>query len=371
MTAVLPPRAAAYDSTAVREWLRLIHGNGSTGHIWIGSHHDRFKGRTFDLRDKRWLSRAAAFVDHRNNTGTPGIYLRTTTLRNAPGEGRGGDNDSLTLPGLAADLDIAGPGHAAGMMLPPGEEAARSIVYESGLLDPSVWIHSGGGLYAWWLLDEPHQIGDDLERVKRLSARWQDPLAATSARLGWKFGRLGDLARILRIPGTVNRKPGMPEPVTCRIVEDTGRRYSIANLRECLHDALNAMPQPEPVNATYRARTVNAGDDLSPGDDFEQRVDWADILGPHGWLLTHQVGRTRYWVRPGKDRREGISASTGRNSDRDRIWVFTDATDLPQNTPLTKFAAFSHLECGGNFAAAARELRRLGYGAQTQRRAAA
>ncbi len=368
MTAVLPPRTATYDPGAVRDWLQLIHGN-STGHIWLGSHYDRFKGRCFDLRDRRWATRAAAFVDHRNNTGTSGIYLRTTTLKNAPEQGRGGDNDSLTLPGLAADLDIAGPGHAAGIQLPPDQDAARRIVYESGLVDPSVWVHSGGGLYAWWLLDQPHTIDGDLERIKRLGMRWQDPLAAASARLGWKFGRLGDLARILRVPGTVNRKPGTT-PATCRIVEDTGRRYSIANLRECLHDALNALPAPESVNPVYRPRTPNAGDDLRPGDDYEQRTDWRDILQPHGWILARQVGRTRYWVRPGKDARAGESASTGRATDRDRIWVFTDATDLPQNTPLTKFGAYCHLNHGGDFAAATRELRRLGYGGQPTRRAA-
>lgn len=375
MTAVLPPRTATYDRTAVRNWLQTIHET-SRGHVWIGSHHDRFAGRCFDTADRRWIERAAAHVAHLDGTGTSGIYLRTTTLSRVPvnhlGErtGRGGDNDSLTLPGLAADLDIAGPGHAAGIALPPDEDAARSIVYESGLPDPSIWVHSGGGLYAWWLLDQPHRIGPDLERVKRLAARWQDPLAAASQRAGWKFGRLGDLARILRIPGTVNRKPGMPEPALCRIVEDTGRRYSLVNLRECLHDALNAMPAPEPVNVTYRPRTANAGDDLSPGDDYEARTDWRDILLPRGWSLTRQVGRTRYWVRPNKDSREGVSATTGRAADRDRLWVFTDATELPQGTPLTKFAAFAWFETGGNFAAAARELRRLGYGGQSGRRAA-
>lgn len=369
MTAVLPPRTATFDRSAVRDWLQLIHAS-SQGYVWIGSHYDRFAGRCFDTSDRHWAARAAAHVANLDQTGTAGIYLRTTTLRTAPDKGRGGDNDSLTLPGLAADLDIAGPGHAAGIALPPNEDAARGIVYESGLVDPSIWVHSGGGLYAWWLLDQPHHIGSDLERVKRLAMRWQDPLAAASTRLGWKFGRLGDLARILRIPGTVNRKAGMAEPATCRIIEDTGRRYSITNLRESLHDALNAMPQPEPVNVTHRPRNVNAGDDLSPGDDYEQRTDWRDILLPRGWSLARQVGRTRYWVRPGKDARQGESATTGRSADRDRIWVFTDGTELPQNTPLTKFGAFAHFECGGNFPAAARELRRLGYGAQTGRRAA-
>lgn len=372
MTAVLPDRAtvAVADHDTIRTWLQILHGR-SQGCAWIGSDLDRFRGRTFPTTNPRWIDLATRYVQRLDEDGAAGIYARTTTLREQPRVGRGGDDDSLTLPGLAADLDIAGPGHKGSKPLPPDQDEAQLVVEESGLPDPSIWVHSGGGLYAWWLLDEPHHIGADLARIKRLAMRWQDPIAAASERFGYSFGRLGDLARILRVPGTVNRKPAMPAPMPCRIIQDTGRRYTLENLRGCLHDALNALPAGPTATrwsaATSRTRPARGA---SPGDDFEARTDWAEILERHGWTLAFTRGNVRYWARPGKDRREGHSASTGRAADRDRMWVFSDATDLPMGTPLTKFAVLAHLEHGGDFSAAARELRRAGYGSAQEGRAA-
>lgn len=365
MTAILA-RTATFDEASTRQWLDTLHGR-SAGHAWIGSTLD-FKGRTFDTRSHNWTGQATAYVARLDHLGADGIYARTTTLAHRPNEGRGGDDDSLTLPGLAADLDLAGPGHKTSKPLPPDSAAAKHVIDETGLLDPSIWVHSGGGLYAWWLLDQPHTIGDDLDRVKRLTARWQEVIVATSQKLGYTYGSVGDLARILRIPGTVNRKKAMPEPAQCRIVHDSGRRYSLANLRENLHDAIAALPAAEPV--AKRITQIRLRDGLSPGDDYEQRTDWSEILLPAGWTLAYEHGGARYWCRPGKTRRDGISASTGRAGDRDRIFVFSDATEFPQNTPTTKFGAYALLNFGGtrasHFAAATQELLRQGYGSMAR-----
>lgn len=100
-----------------------------------------------------------------------------------------------------------------------------------------------------------------------------------------------------------------------------------------------------------------------PGDDFEQRATWAEILQPHGWQVHHTDGRETYWTRPGKDDREGWSASTGRAEDRDRLWVFSTSTPFQAETPYTKLGAFAVLNFNGDHSAAARDLRARGYGA--------
>ncbi|MEU1122162.1 phage/plasmid primase, P4 family [Streptomyces sp. NPDC005899] len=101
---------------------------------------------------------------------------------------------------------------------------------------------------------------------------------------------------------------------------------------------------------------------LTPGDDFEQRTEWADILQPHGWKLMFVHGGTHYWQRPGKDGREP-SATTGRAMDRDRLYVFTTSTEFVAEKPYTKFGAYTLLNHGGDHSAAASGLRRQGYGA--------
>jgi putative DNA primase/helicase len=102
----------------------------------------------------------------------------------------------------------------------------------------------------------------------------------------------------------------------------------------------------------------------SPGDDFEAHTDWAEILEPHGWSLESRHGPERHWTRPGKERREGASATTGRAGDRDRLYVFSTSTVFQTEVPYTKFGAYALLNHGGDHRAAAQELVRLGFGEQ-------
>jgi putative DNA primase/helicase len=124
--------------------------------------------------------------------------------------------------------------------------------------------------------------------------------------------------------------------------------------------SLDAMPPPpSPPQSVPQQRTASA--ELTPGDDFERRTDWADILEPAGWSLVYQSGRTRYWRRPGKN--SGVSATTGRADDRDRLWVFSTSTPFEAERPLTKFHAHAVLHHDGDHGAAARSLREAGFGA--------
>ncbi|MFB7440205.1 phage/plasmid primase, P4 family [Streptomyces mirabilis] len=100
---------------------------------------------------------------------------------------------------------------------------------------------------------------------------------------------------------------------------------------------------------------------LKPGDDFEARTEWPAILQPHGWTILRTIGQTVYWRRPGKTD-PGASATTGRAVDRDRLYVFTTSTEFNTETPYTKFGAYALLNHAGDHSAAAKELRRLGYG---------
>jgi putative DNA primase/helicase len=165
-----------FDAGAVRGFLDTLHGD-SPGLVHICSTGD-WSGQAFDDLD------AASDYVAQLDLGRPaGVYVRVTTVAAAPRFGsRGSAADSLALSALWADLDIAGPGHKA-VGLPPDEESARRIVTESALPDPTMWVHSGGGLYAWWLLDKPHVIDGDLDAITALSQCWQAELGNTADRL--------------------------------------------------------------------------------------------------------------------------------------------------------------------------------------------
>lgn len=101
-------------------------------------------------------------------------------------------------------------------------------------------------------------------------------------------------------------------------------------------------------------------DGLSPGDDYENKTSWTDILEPHGWSLAMVRGNTHYWTRPGKQ--FGISATTGNAEDRDRLYVFSSSTEFETEVPYTKFGAYTLLSHEGDHSKAAAALRKMGYG---------
>jgi hypothetical protein len=128
--------------------------------------------------------------------------------------------------------------------------------------------------------------------------------------------------------------------------------------------AVDEMPVPDPVTAApanLQRRERPAGDIL-PGDDFSARATWEELL--IGWKPGQVVGDRRHWTRPGKG--HGTSATTT----VDVLCCFSSSTGLPVFDPntkknaLSKFAVYAHLNHGGDFAAAARELWRLGYGSR-------
>ncbi|MFJ6566454.1 bifunctional DNA primase/polymerase [Streptomyces sp. NPDC091292] len=145
-----------------------------------------------------------------------------------------------------------------------------------------------------------------------------------------------------------------------------------ADAMAAIHDVchmVDSLPKPESPKTVPRDLPPLPNGGLRPGEDYDARTDWADILQPEGWTFVYQHGSTRYWRRPGKDR--GVSATTGHASDKDRLYVFTTGTEFQSETPYSKFAAYTLIHHGGTengkFKLAAAELRRSGFGSEPPR----
>lgn len=121
-------------------------------------------------------------------------------------------------------------------------------------------------------------------------------------------------------------------------------------------DEMPKLQCSEPENHINSSRC--GGD--RPGDDFNQRAGWAQVLEPHGWRKVFEKGETTYWRRPGKDL--GISATTGHGG-YDLLYVFTTSTIFDADSGYSKFRVFAILDHGGDFRAAAKALAARGYGA--------
>jgi putative DNA primase/helicase len=171
----------------------------------------------------QWLRYAVARAEQWGAQQPPGIYFRVTMLpRDFNRKGRGGEEDAHALPFLWADLDYGTIGHKAppGTVLPPDEEAARKIIAD--MPTPTLIVNSGGGLYPIWQFEHPVYITDDNRaEAKTRSQDWQNMIKTKAEQLSWHYGSgVGDLARVLRLPGSVNRKEGLERP--CRVIEESG-----------------------------------------------------------------------------------------------------------------------------------------------------
>jgi hypothetical protein len=90
-----------------------------------------------------------------------------------------------------------------------------------------------------------------------------------------------------------------------------------------------------------------------PGDDYNSRTTWQELLEPLGWVAVYQHGQETAWRRPGKER--GISAVTN-HTGTDRLKVFSTSTPFDTETTYDKFGAYALLEHAGDLSRAARHL---------------
>ena len=341
----------------VRRFLTELH-RGAPGLRWIGSPRPdgtRMPGQVFPVED---VGAAVGHVVQLQATRPAGIYVRATTLTTPPPSGkRGPATDTAALPGLWGDLDFGEIGHKHdpakhnGLTLPPDETAARSIVDEAKLPPPTLWVHSGGGLYPWWLLAEPLAVpAGFFTVVKAVSDRWQRAMVDAAARCGWHYGNVGDLARVLRIPGTWNLKAGQARQA--RLLETDGPRYTFAQLVAALPER-RPSPKPSSVTTPRPQREYVSGPATGPFDVLDRVAAWADLLDQEGWELVRvESSGAELWRRPG-----ATSEYSARAFEHNIVVHSTDA-GLPSGADqrLTRGRLFAHLHHGGNASAAALDL---------------
>jgi hypothetical protein len=96
-----------------------------------------------------------------------------------------------------------------------------------------------------------------------------------------------------------------------------------------------------------------------PGDDYNAKTSWDEILLPLGWSKVFTNKGTTAWRRPGKS--EGISATTGFDG-TDFFYCFSTSTIFDAERAYSKFAAYTLVEHGGDFHKSAAALKAKGFG---------
>lgn len=121
---------------------------------------------------------------------------------------RGRETDALYITTLWADVD-------------DHSDSALDCLNRIAAL-PSLIIDSGGGYHLYWLLDTPLKITNENRKLVKQT------LKGLSIALGSDHA-VADLARIMRLPGTVNTKPNRGGAV-CHVIDSIPGFYSYSAL---------------------------------------------------------------------------------------------------------------------------------------------
>ncbi len=293
------------------------------------------------------------------------VYAAVATLGARPARGRGGAADTVALPGLVLDLDIAGPGHAdvSGRLPLLADFRQALALVESMPLPPTAIYQTGHGLLVRFLLREPLVFASPGERVSAadLSHRWNAHAVALGRDRGCHVDNVGDLARLTRIAGTVNRKAA---PVPVQVVEcRPERRYRPEEVAEALPP--RPAPLPLPVPALRPLRPPHLEGRETPAEAFSRLVSWAEILEPYGFSQMRDTARAAHWRHCSASTPAGTPSASTDHDGVPVLVVFSESAAATTGLPvgpghrLTKFRCWSILNYGGDEATAARALRAM------------
>ena len=211
-----------------KEFLSKIYEGCSEGFLTITMLPDR-KTLWFKVNDLEKASNTAKKYGDKTNTFF-GVGLRKNILKNGF---RGSKQEILCLPTLYADIDIKSKAHAQ-TSLPSSVDEAIDFLHNLKI-KPSIIVNSGNGIHSYWLLKKPFIIETENDRkyIATIFKGFGKYINSEAKKLGWKIDNVYDLARILRVPGTINHKLGTG--TNCEVISYTGVRYKISDFMQVIH----------------------------------------------------------------------------------------------------------------------------------------
>lgn len=170
------------------------------------------------------LEKAAKYAENQGKYTNVfvGVGLRKSILKNNL---RGGENDISCVTTLYADIDIKSDAHAQKDLPKTLDEAIGFL--NSLSFKPSIIVNSGNGIHGYWLLDTPYKITDSESKnhIVTLFKDFGKYINSEAKKLGYKIDNVSDLARILRLPGTLNHK--LKNKTKCEVIFSRENRYKI------------------------------------------------------------------------------------------------------------------------------------------------
>jgi len=224
-------------------------------------------------------------ADRARDLATDGahVWFRVSPVGVRPKSGRGKKQDTSAIVALFADIDLHAPGihENNGKTLPPDAGMALRIIADAMPYKPGVLVHSGYGLHVYYLLTEPFDLTDSPEsrmRGERLVQRFKATVMRAFERAGYHVdGGTFELARILRVAGTINYKGDAEKPVELIHCDET-QRHDIDTIEGALVELKAETPKaatdrlPLPHDADQDALRAMNRIRIQDGNDGSRRL---------------------------------------------------------------------------------------------------
>lgn len=175
------------------------------------------------------------------------VQVCTTDLKRLRNNTRSKETEITTVTSFYVDIDYADVIAHKKNNLPPDKISVLNMLDEV-FIKPTMIIHSGNGVHAYWVLEEPISTNNiPISDLKEINYRIHSLFKIKSDSLGYKIDSIFDMARILRIPGTSNvktdKKTGKTTVKNCEFEECYGVKYTLDDIKKEL-DSREAIIMP-------------------------------------------------------------------------------------------------------------------------------
>ena len=185
------------------------------------------------------------------------VYYGVNLLDNAPASNARAKHETVTLQTASiADIDIEGGTHIsdAKKKYPPTFDVAKSFLP----FNVSLLVDSGYGMHGLCLYSTPIEItAENRAQAKQRNQKFISVIRERADKFSKAVDGIGDLARVLRVPGTRNYKLGISDTAPiCHVVKVNDVRFTPADLDEKLNALAPVKVKSKPERAQKKSKTL-------------------------------------------------------------------------------------------------------------------
>jgi len=198
------------------------------------------------------LNEVPAFLTEMNNKGQTvyfGVGLQKERIKfNSSGM----EETVSAIPALCIDIDIATPERKE-KELPQTIDEALQLLHRINLA-PSITIWTGAGFQAYWILNSPFIIKNnmDMQEAKMVSDTFTKKIQTIASENNFRIDNVAALNHLMRIPGLPNYK--YPNAIAI-IYDNTNLRYDMNKLYEWAKDT-RRLPNKNIIQRQTRKQPV-------------------------------------------------------------------------------------------------------------------